>query len=341
MFALGFGIATRAADGSILDVFYPQPVFQPGASIIEPLREACGGAIPDGSSELTDARLATFARALDGRGETRLAACARACLGAQGPGILTVLEQDGEIRSTAEAYLKLHLLSWRFARPNTLNLDGIFAVLPNVAWTSAGPVALDELPARQLAARVRGEHLTVHAVDKFPRMLDYVVPAGVRIGDGSRIRLGACLGEGTTVMHEGFVNFNAGTEGPGMIEGRISQGVIVGAHSDLGGSASTMGTLSGGGKERISIGANCLIGANAGTGIALGDRCTIEAGLYLTAATPVVVLDDTGAAVQTVKARELSGRSDLLFLRNGSNGRVECRTNQSAVELNRDLHAHN
>lgn len=341
MFAFGFGIANRAADGGLLDVFYPQPVCQPSGSQVDALRAAYDGSPPAGASELTDSRLTALARAFDAHGEHALAATARACMGACGACVITILESDSEIQSTAEAYLKLHLLSWRLALPNSVNLDGIFAVLPNVAWTSAGPIALADLPARQLQARARGEHLTVHAIDKFPRMLDYVVPAGVRIGDGSRIRLGAYLGEGTTVMHEGFVNFNAGTHGPGMIEGRISQGVIIGANSDLGGSASTMGTLSGGGKERISIGENCLIGANAGTGIALGDRCTIEAGLYITTNTPVAVLDDKGQDAQTVKARELSGRSDLLFIRNGRNGRVECRTNQTAVELNRELHAHN
>lgn len=341
MFAFGFGIANRAADGSLLDVLYPRPVHQPSGAQVDALREAWGGSLPDGATELTDGRLTALARAFDNHGEAELAAIARACIGAYGAGVMTILESDSEIRSTAEAYLKLHLLSWRCVLPNSMNLDGIFAVLPNVAWTSAGPIALADLPACQLQARARGEHLMVHAVDKFPRMVDYVVPAGVRIGDASRIRLGAYLGEGTTVMHEGFVNFNAGTHGPGMIEGRISQGVIVGANSDLGGSASTMGTLSGGGKERISIGEQCLIGANAGTGIALGDRCTIEAGLYITANTPVAVLDAQGQEAQTVKARELSGRSDLLFIRNGRNGRIECRTNQTAVELNRELHAHN
>ena len=179
------------------------------------------------------------------------------------------------------------------------------------------------------------------SVDKFPRMTNYVVPSGVRIADGSRIRLGAYLGEGTTVMHEGFLNFNAAALGPNMVEGRISQGVIVGAHSDLGGSSSTMGTLSGGGSIRITIGENCLLGANAGTGIPLGDRCTIEAGLYITAGTRVMLLDEHGAEVRRVKARELAGASDLLFIRNGLTGQVECRTNRKAIELNELLHAHN
>ena len=178
-------------------------------------------------------------------------------------------------------------------------------------------------------------------MDKFPRMTNYVVPSGVRIADASRIRLGAYLGDGTTVMHEGQINFNAGALGPNMVEGRISQGVILGEHSDLGGSASTMGTLSGGGEITISIGKHCLIGANAGTGIPLGDRCTIEAGLYITAGTPVTLIDETGEDVRTMKARELAGGSDLLFIRNGRTGRIECRSNRKAIELNEQLHAHN
>ncbi len=340
MFAFAFGLATRARDGSLLDVYYPLPVFQPEPAIAAALSAAPGGG-KHGVVGLTDPDLESLARAFDAAGADDLARTARGCQGSFGPCVLTVLEQDAKIEHIAEAYLKLHLLSWRRCLPNSLNLDGIFAVLPNVAWTSAGPVALADVGTRTLNARARGESLKVYGVDKFPPLLDYVVPSGVRIGDGSRIRLGAYLGEGTTVMHEGFVNFNAGTVGPGMIEGRISQGVIVGAHSDLGGSSSTMGTLSGGGTERISIGENCLIGANAGTGIALGDRCIIEAGLYITAATPVALLAADGTDVKVVKARELSGQSDLLFLRNGRNGRVECRSNRTAVQLNEDLHAHN
>jgi 2,3,4,5-tetrahydropyridine-2,6-dicarboxylate N-succinyltransferase len=192
-----------------------------------------------------------------------------------------------------------------------------------------------------LAARLRGEHLEVQSVDKFPRMVNYVIPAGIRIADASRVRLGAYLGDGTTVMHEGQVNFNSGTRGPNMVEGRISQGVIMDAGTDLGGGASTMGTLSGGGTIRVSLGKNCLVGANAGTGIPLGDRCTIEAGLYITASTPVTVIDEHGETVKRVKARELAGGSDMLFVRNGLNGQVQCRTNRKAIALNEALHANN
>ena len=218
----------------------------------------------------------------------------------------------------ADAYLRLHLLSHRHVRPNEINLDGIFGLLPNVAWTSLGPVEPQRLPEVMRAARAAGRPVQVTGVDKFPRMTDYVVPSGVRIADADRVRLGAYLAEGTTVMHEGFVNFNAGTLGASMVEGRISQGVVVGDGTDIGGSASIMGTLSGGGTERISLGERCLLGANAGVGISLGDDCIVEAGLYVTAGTRVTLPDE-----QIVKAKELSGRSGLLFRRNSVSGAVE------------------
>jgi 2,3,4,5-tetrahydropyridine-2-carboxylate N-succinyltransferase len=202
-------------------------------------------------------------------------------------------------------------------------------------------VALEELPRQRLEARRKGVPLHVHAVDKFPPMLDYVAPSSVRIADGQRVRLGAYLGEGTTVMHEGFVNFDAGTLGASMVEGRISAGVVVGAGSDLGGGSSTMGTLSGGNDVRISIGERCLIGANAGCGIPLGDRCTIEAGLYLTAGAKVAVRDADGQIVVTTRARDLANKSDLLFRRNSETGQIECLTNRQAIELNAELHHHN
>jgi 2,3,4,5-tetrahydropyridine-2-carboxylate N-succinyltransferase len=252
-----------------------------------------------------------------------------------------LIASDDKPVSVPEAYLKLHLLSLRLVRPHGVNLEGLFGLLPNVAWTSRGAVALAELPQAQLDARLAGEVLRIHGVDKFPALTDYVVPSGVRIADAARVRLGAYLGEGTTIMHEGFVNFNAGTEGPAMVEGRISAGVFVQAHSDLGGGCSILGTLSGGGKTVITVGRHCLIGANAGLGIPLGDRCTIEAGLYVTAGTKVTVLDNTGKAVEVCKARDLAGRSDLLFRRNSVSGRVECLTNQTEVELNAALHSHN
>ncbi|MFZ4518844.1 MAG: tetrahydrodipicolinate N-succinyltransferase N-terminal domain-containing protein [Microthrixaceae bacterium] len=235
-----------------------------------------------------------------------------------------------------DAYLRLHLLSAREVRPHGANLDGVFGLLANVAWTSAGPCPVADLPVAVRRTRMAGAPLTVLGVDKFPRMVDYVVPTGVRIADADRVRLGAHLADGTTVMHEGFVNFNAGTLGAAMVEGRISAGVVVGANTDLGGSASIMGTLSGGGKEIISVGEECLIGANAGIGISLGDRCIVEAGLYVTAGTVVTMPDGTRR-----KAKELSGSHDLLFRRNSLTGAVEVvhRAGAWSEGLNADLHA--
>jgi 2,3,4,5-tetrahydropyridine-2-carboxylate N-succinyltransferase len=234
----------------------------------------------------------------------------------------------------ADVYLRLHLLSHRFMQPRTINLDGAFGLLQNVAWTSRGPVALDSLESVVWNIAQRGEHIVVHGVDKFPRMTDYVVPSGVRIADAGRVRLGAHLAAGTTVMHEGFCNFNAGTLGASMVEGRISAGVIVGDGSDIGGGASIMGTLSGGGKEMVSIGERCLLGANSGIGISLGDDCIVEAGLYVTAGT--VVLDPSGKAV---KAKLLSGQSNLLYRRNSISGAVEVIARSGSWGgLNADLH---
>ncbi len=221
-------------------------------------------------------------------------------------------------RDASDAYLRLHLMSHRLALPNSMNLDGIFGLLTNVAWTSIGPVEISVVDEVAYSLRRNGEHLTIHGVDKFPRMTDYVVPSGVRIADASRVRLGAHLAAGTTVMHEGFCNFNAGTLGTSMVEGRISAGVIVDDGSDIGGGASIMGTLSGGGKEVVRVGKRCLLGANSGLGISLGDDCIIEAGLYVTGGTLVKLPDAT-----IVKARELSGANNLLFRRNSQTGAVE------------------
>jgi 2,3,4,5-tetrahydropyridine-2,6-dicarboxylate N-succinyltransferase len=237
--------------------------------------------------------------------------------------------------SAADVYLRLHLLSHRLAAPNSINLDGLFGLLNTVAWTDLGPVAVDDVADVVLARRAAGMTLTVKALDKFPAMLDYVVPSGVRIADGSRVRLGAHLAAGTTVMHEGFCNFNAGTLGTSMIEGRISQGVVVGDGSDVGGGASIMGTLSGGGTERITIGERCLLGANSGIGISLGDDCVVEAGLYVTAGTLVKLPDG-----DVVKGRDLSGISAVTFIRHSQSGAVELRTRAggSWTGLNDALH---
>jgi 2,3,4,5-tetrahydropyridine-2-carboxylate N-succinyltransferase len=284
--AAAHGITTTdTASGQVLDAFYPAP--------------ALGG-------EPT---------AIDGFDSTRTDALRGVTIAA----ILTSIDDlAAPPADVPDAYLRLHLLSHRLVRPHQINLDGIFGVLPNVAWTSHGPVAIEQVATVRARAIADGVHLGVHGVDKFPRMTDYVVPPGVRIADADRVRLGAYLAPGTTVMHEGFVNYNAGTLGASMIEGRISAGVVVGDGSDIGGGASIMGTLSGGGTTVNSIGEGCLLGANAGIGISLGDRCVVEAGLYVTAGTRVTLPDG-----EVVKAAELSGADGLLFRRNSQTGAVE------------------
>ena len=299
------------------------------------------GVLEGVAGKLDVAQLKALANALAQAGDTGLADLATKLIDTDQPVVATPLTDNAPPASVEEAYLKLHLISHRLVKPHQTDLAGLFGLLPNVAWTDQGPVDLQELSQRQLDARLKGSVLEVSSVDKFPKMTNYVVPTGVRIAHTARVRLGAYLGEGTTVMHEGFINFNAGTEGPGMIEGRISAGVWVGEGSDLGGGCSTMGTLSGGGNIVISVGKECLIGANAGLGIPLGDRCTIEAGLFVTAGTKVSVLDEQGDTIETVSARALAGRADLLFRRHSSTGTVQCLTNKSAVELNEMLHANN
>jgi 2,3,4,5-tetrahydropyridine-2-carboxylate N-succinyltransferase len=334
-YAFGLGLGTHNSQGDWLEVFFPNPVLAPSAELVAAIGEI------DNQATLSREQLNVLEKALAAAGETLQAQLAAQLATSQAPAVAVLLREDSAPASVPEGYLKLQLISHRLVKPHGTNLQGLFGVLPNVAWTSEGAIAIDELPARQLAARLRGETLEVSSVDKFPKMTNYVVPTGVRIAHTARVRLGAYLGEGTTVMHEGFVNFNAGTEGPGMIEGRISAGVTVGSGSDLGGGCSTMGTLSGGGNIVIAVGKECLIGANAGIGIPLGDRCTVEAGLFVTAGTRVTVLDNEGQPQETVKARDLAGKSDLLFRRNSSSGAVECLTNRSAIELNNELHAHN
>jgi 2,3,4,5-tetrahydropyridine-2,6-dicarboxylate N-succinyltransferase len=283
--ASGFGLATIAGDVT-LDVWYPQPTLGGTPTDITGLDHAIH------TDELRGVHVQPI--------ETVIA------------------NLDDAPTNTADAYLRLHLLSHRLVQPRTINLDGIFGLLPNVAWSNLGPIPIDRLTEIRLQARSKGQQITIYGVDRFPRMIDYVVPSGVRIADADRVRLGAHLAEGTTVMHEGFVNFNAGTLGTSMVEGRISAGVIVGDGSDIGGGASIMGTLSGGGSEVISIGKGCLIGANAGVGVSLGDDCIVEAGLYVTAGSKVALPDGS-----VVKARELSGASNLLYRRNSVTGGIE------------------
>ncbi len=317
---LGLATITSAAHPTpdvTLDVWYPAPALGDGPNHSDP------DAVPADLAVLEGEDLARGVRTVVVRTEVDL---------------------DGSPADTADAYLRLHLLSHRLVAPNTINLDGIFGVLPNVVWTSAGPCAVEGFEATRLRLRAahRGAPVTVYGIDKFPRMVDYVVPTGVRIADADRVRLGAHLAPGTTVMHEGFVNFNAGTLGTSMVEGRISQGVVVGAGSDIGGGASIMGTLSGGGKERVRIGERSLLGANAGLGISLGADCVVEAGLYLTAGTKVTVLPAKGehGEPRVVAARELSGADSILFRRNSLTGAVEALPRSGhGIVLNAALHA--
>lgn len=334
-FAFGLGVGTHNKQGEWLEVFFALPLIAPPASLVEAVADT------DSGNALSREQLQTLHSALTAAGHTEQAELAGQLLASERPAVAVLLTKDAPPANVPEGYLKLHLLSHRLVKPHGTNLEGLFGILPNVAWTSEGAIAIAELPQRQLEARLRGEVLEVSCVDKFPKMTNYVVPGGVRIAHTARVRLGAYLGEGTTIMHEGFVNFNAGTEGPGMIEGRISAGVFVGAGSDLGGGCSTIGTLSGGGNIVISVGKECLIGANGGIGIPLGDRCTVEAGLFVTAGTKLTMLDADGMPVETAKARDLAGKSDLMFRRNSTTGAVECLTNRTAIELNHELHAHN
>ena len=250
----------------------------------------------------------------------------------------TQKDLDKPIEDVVSAYLKLHLISYRFVLPNSINIDGLFNALPNVAWTNKGPISIDEIDQELLNSKQNKNDLFIRSLDKFPQLVDYIIPKNVRIADASRVRLGAYLSPGTTIMHEGFVNFNAGTLGTAMIEGRISAGVVVGDNSDLGGGCSTMGTLSGGNNIKISIGENCLIGANAGVGIPLGDNCTIEAGLYITAGTKIELYKENGDLDGVFKGSKLSNCSNLVFLRNSQNGKVIAKVNQKSINLNSELH---
>ncbi|MCE1179378.1 MAG: 2,3,4,5-tetrahydropyridine-2,6-dicarboxylate N-succinyltransferase [Micrococcales bacterium] len=302
--AWGIGLATLTADGTVLDTWFPSPAL---------------GDLPQ------DAAAPEGLAGLAGDDPAR---------GVRTEVVTTGIDLDAAPQDASDAYLRLHLLSHRLVTPNSINLDGLFGALSNVVWTNHGPCAVDGFEQTRLRLRARGP-VQVFGVDKFPRMTDYVMPTGVRVADADRVRLGAHLASGTTVMHEGFVNFNAGTLGSSMVEGRISQGVVVGDGSDIGGGASTMGTLSGGGTERVAIGERCLVGAEAGIGIALGDDCVVEAGLYVTAGTKVTLPDGT-----VTKAAELSGQSNLLFLRNSVTGAVEARPRDGhGIVLNSALHA--
>ena len=320
--AYGFGLATIATpDGqaTVLDVWFPAPALGVAAENLRAVENA-------------DEVLAEIA-----------ANSADPDRGTEQKVVFVQINLDQAPADTADAYLRLHLLSHRLVLPNSINLDGVFGKLPNVVWTNFGPAAVDGFELTRARLRRRGA-VTVYGIDKFPRMVDYVVPSGVRIADADRVRLGAHLAEGTTVMHEGFVNFNAGTLGTSMVEGRISAGVVAGDGSDVGGGASIMGTLSGGGKEKIAIGERVLLGANSGVGISIGDDSVVEAGLYVTAGTRVRVVGPRDAdgedTTKVVKAVELSGVPNLLFRRNSTTGAVEVLPRKGqTVELNDALHS--
>ncbi|MFI6319104.1 2,3,4,5-tetrahydropyridine-2,6-dicarboxylate N-succinyltransferase [Nonomuraea sp. NPDC050556] len=310
--AHGVGLATIAADGTVLDTWFPAP------TLGDPPVQGTVRLSADEAGELA---------ALVGPDPAR---------GVEVVAVRTGISKLSEAPVDAhDAYLRLHLLSSRLVSPHGLSLDGVFGLLANVVWTSEGPCAVEGFEQTRVRLRAKSGSVTVFGVDKFPRMVDYVLPSGVRIADADRVRLGAHLAPGTTVMHEGFVNFNAGTLGASMVEGRISAGVVVGDGSDVGGGASIMGTLSGGGKEVIAIGERCLLGANAGVGISLGDDCVVEAGLYVTAGTKVALPDG-----RVVKAKELSGSDGILLRRNSQTGAVEATPRTGgAIELNAALHA--
>lgn len=337
-----FGVATKNRQGEIIEVFYPAPLINPDPILIQVIYDCLDISESDNLvAGVSNEQAARLQGQMDAAGYGDQSALVTQLATGQPDTIVCILREDRQPASVAEVFLKLHLLSHRLAVPNSLNLEGAFGLLHNLAWTNRGPIELDELAAAQLQSRLAGELLEVMSVDKFPKMTNYVVPPGVRIAHTARVRLGAYLGEGTTVMHEGFVNFNAGSAGKAMIEGRISASVMVGEGSDLGGGCSIMGTLSGGGTEVITVGENCLIGANAGIGFSIGDRCIIEAGLYVTAGTKVNVLSFNGDLQKTVKAKDLSHQNDLLFRRNSLTGAVECAPNKAAIELNEELHSHN
>lgn len=340
-FALAFGTATKNRDGKIIEAFFPAPILSPSDALVSELAQVSGYGEGNQYIDISTEQSAQLAAIFAQHDQANNASFADKAANASQPLVLVILASDEQPQSVAEGFLKLQLISHRLVKPHGTVLDGIFGLLHNIAWTNEGPIDLPELADRQIEARLAGRALTVDCVDKFPKMVDYIVPAGIRIADTSRVRLGAHVGEGTTVMHEGFINFNAGTIGVSMVEGRISAGVVVGNGSDIGGGASIMGTLSGGGKVVVSIGENSLLGANAGLGFPLGDRCTIESGLYVTAGTKVRMLDNQGQEVEIVKARDLAGVSDLLFRRNSITGQIECLANKSAVELNSMLHSHN
>jgi 2,3,4,5-tetrahydropyridine-2-carboxylate N-succinyltransferase len=327
---IGVGITTKGKSGKTLDAHFPFILFQNGENKFDKHFQQCNDLMKNDLMHIENINLLEvddeeFNNSFSNLETNKIIALCR-------------ISEDKPINSIEEAYLKLHLISYKFFLPNSLNLENLFDNLENVAWTNQGPIEVEGIEKEILLAKRTNQSLEIKSVDKFPPLTDYIIPPGVRIADASRVRLGAYLSEGTTVMHEGFVNFNAGTLGAAMIEGRISAGVLVGKNSDLGGGCSTMGTLSGGNNIKISIGKNCLLGANSGLGIPIGDNCIIEAGLYITGGSKVTRFSKNNEPESIVKASQLAGEDNLLFIRNSQSGAIEARINPKSIALNETLH---
>ena len=327
---IGVGISTKGKSGKTLDAYFPFIFFLNGENKLDKHFQQCNDLMKNDLMHIENINLLEvddeeFNNSFSNLETNKMI-------------VLCRISEDKPINSIEEAYLKLHLISYKFFLPNSLNLENLFDNLENVAWTNQGPIEVEGIEKEILLAKRTNQSLEIKSVDKFPPLTDYIIPPGVRIADASRVRLGAYLSEGTTVMHEGFVNFNAGTLGAAMIEGRISAGVLVGKNSDLGGGCSTMGTLSGGNNIKISIGKNCLLGANSGLGIPIGDNCIIEAGLYITGGSKVTRFSKNNEPESIVKASQLAGEDNLLFIRNSQSGAIEARINPKSIALNETLH---
>ena len=327
---IGVGITTKGKSGKTLDAYFPFILFQNGSNKFDKNFQQCNDLMKDDLMQVENINLLDiddeeFNNSFSNLETNKMI-------------VLCRISEDRPIISIEEAYLKLHLISYKFFLPNSLNLENLFDNLENVAWTNQGPIEIEGIEKEILLSKSTDQSLEIKSVDKFPPLTDYIIPPGVRIADASRVRLGAYLSEGTTVMHEGFVNFNAGTLGAAMIEGRISAGVLVGKNSDLGGGCSTMGTLSGGNNIKISIGENCLLGANSGLGIPIGDNCIIEAGLYITGGSKVTKFSKNNEPESILKASQLAGEDNLLFIRNSQSGAIEARINPKSIALNETLH---
>ena len=331
---LAVGIITKNSKNEIIEVYYPEPILHPIQNLLNDVMEQ--NSTKEQYFLIKKNHYDKFADIFKNFPTT--VNILKHAKNSSRELIIINLDKDLPPSSIPESFIKLQMISHRLVKPHDLNLKGIFSILKNIAWTNQGAIDLEDLDERQIISRLNGEVIQIYSVDKFPKMVDYTVPSQIRIGDCSRVRLGAYLGKGTTIMHEGFVNFNAGTLGESMVEGRISAGVVVGNGSDIGGGASIMGTLSGGGSVTVSIGEKSLLGANSGLGFPLGNNCIIEAGLYVTPGSKVTVLDESGEVLKTTKALDLANIDNLLFRRNSLNGSIECLTNSKTLSLNAELH---